>query len=78
MFATWLKEKYGSRIRLDAWGKESAVLNNSMLKNQKLPLDESWEENRIYPAGNPWFFDPDNLNTSRGLRAPLGHHEVSL
>lgn len=64
MFAAWLKEKYLNKDAwLTAWGDQA--INNAMVKNQKLPLDESWEENRIYPAGNPWFFDPDNLNTSQ-------------
>lgn len=64
MFASWLKNKYPTEEAwLDAWGERA--VNCSILSNQKLPLDESWEENRIYPAGNPWFFDPDNLNTSQ-------------
>jgi hypothetical protein len=64
MFALWLKRKYADRAAFEtAWGPQG--LNNSILRNQKLPTDESWEENRIYPAGNPWFFDPDNLNSSQ-------------
>ncbi len=63
-FARWLKEKYGSEEAFrKAWGEQA--LNNSILQNQNLPLDESLAENRIYPAGNPWFFDPVNLNTSQ-------------
>lgn len=64
MFAQWLKNKYGSeQAFLEAWGEKA--LNGSMLPNQKLPQDESWQEERIYPAGNPWFFDPSNLETSQ-------------
>ncbi len=64
MFAEWLKKKYPSEEDfLAAWGKES--LNCSILVNQGLPTDESWAADRIYPAGNPWFFDPDNLNGSQ-------------
>jgi len=64
MFAKWLKEKYGTKEAwLDAWGERA--VNCSIITNQKLPTDESWEDNRIYPAGNPWFFDPSNLNTSQ-------------
>ena len=63
-FAGWLKKKYVTeQAFLAAWGK--AALNCGILSNQKLPLDESWEGNRIYPAGNPWFFDPANLATSQ-------------
>jgi hypothetical protein len=63
-FADWLRKKYTTeRAFLDAWG--SRALNSSILSNQKIPRDESWAERRIYPAGNPWFFDPDNLNTSQ-------------
>ena len=64
LFAAWLKKKYPSEQEfLAAWGE--SALNNGMLTNQGLPVDESWAEDRIYPAGNPWFFDPDNLNTSQ-------------
>lgn len=64
MFAEWLKKKYPSEEAfLAAWGEGS--LNSSVLTNQGLPLDESWADDRIYPAGNPWFFDPVNLNTSQ-------------
>jgi hypothetical protein len=63
LFVDWLKKKYISEQEfLAAWGK--GALNNGILSNQGLPLDESWAEDRIYPAGNPWFFDPDNLDTS--------------
>lgn len=63
-FAQWLKKKYATeQAFLAAWGKEA--LNCSILPNQRLPSDESWVENRIYPAGNPWFFDPANLETSQ-------------
>ncbi|TWU42634.1 glycoside hydrolase family 5 protein [Novipirellula artificiosorum] len=64
MFAEWLKHKYETEAAfLQAWGDKA--LNHGLLKNQKLPQDENWSENRIYPAGNPWFFDPTNLNTSQ-------------
>lgn len=63
-FAQWLKNKYDNEEAfLAAWGDEA--LNGRMVASQDLPLDESWEADRIYPAGNPWFFDPTNLNTSQ-------------
>jgi hypothetical protein len=64
LFAQWLKRKYGGEPAfLAAWGREA--LNCSILANQRLPADESWAAGRIYPAGNPWFFDPANLETSQ-------------
>lgn len=64
LFFNWLKKKYGTKQAFEkAWG--SASLNSSIIKNQKLPTDESWEQGRIYPAGNPWFYDPENLNGSQ-------------
>ena len=63
-FTEWLEKKYGNEEAfLAAWGQ--AALNHEMLANQRMPRDESWAEKRIYPVGNPWFFDPDNLNTSQ-------------
>ena len=63
-FFKWLSKKYRTQDAfLDAWG--SGTLNSSPLRNQRIPQDESWAEGRIYPVGNPWFFDPDNLNTSQ-------------
>ena len=63
-FAKWLKEEYPTEAAFnEAWGENA--LNCSVVADQKLPLDESFAEDRIYPAGNPWFFDPDNLNTSQ-------------
>ncbi len=65
LFAQWLKEKYQTKEAfVEAWG-ERAVVNCGILGNQKLPADESWAEDRIYPAGNPWFFDPTHLDTSQ-------------
>lgn len=64
MFSDWLKKKYGTeQAFMAAWGDKA--LNCSILTNQKIPTDESWANGRIYPAGNPWFFDPDNLETSQ-------------
>ena len=63
-FADWLKAKYEIEAAfLEAWGERA--LNAGLLKNQGVPQDESWAENRIYPVGNPWFYDPANLNTSQ-------------
>ncbi|WP_151669200.1 hypothetical protein [Nitrincola schmidtii] len=64
LFANWLKEKYQTeRAWRNAWGDRA--INASILRNQRIPTDENWNENRIYPIGNPWFFDPDNIDTSQ-------------
>ena len=64
LFAKWLKEKYQTeRAWRNSWGDRA--INASILRNQRIPTDENWNENRIYPIGNPWFFDPDNINTSQ-------------
>lgn len=63
-FAAWLKNKYKDEAAFTAAWSPTA-LNCAILTNQKLPLDESWSDARIYPAGTPWFFNPDNLNTSQ-------------
>jgi hypothetical protein len=64
MFSAWLRKKYGSEETfLAAWG--AGALNSAPLRNFRIPTDESWAENRIYPVGNPWFFDPANLETTQ-------------
>lgn len=64
LFSQWLKEKYSTESEWrSAWGNRA--INSSILRNQRIPTDESWAENRIYPVGNPWFFDPDNIATSQ-------------
>jgi hypothetical protein len=60
-FTQWLKDKYGSRQALIAsWGGDA--LNS--FANEGFS-DESWEQDTIVPAGNPWFFDPDQLAGSQ-------------
>jgi Beta-galactosidase len=60
-FKKWLEARYGSKdALLDAWGKRA--LNS--FADEGL-TDESWEEDRIYPAGNPWFFDPTQIEGSQ-------------
>lgn len=58
-FTDWLEKKYGSKDGLlAAWGGEQAL--NSFV-NEGF-TNESWEARSIVPAGNPWFYDPDQLN----------------
>lgn len=60
-FTQWLKAKYGTKEKLlAAWGE--GALNS--FQNEKL-LDESWEDATIVPTGNPWFYDPTQLEGSQ-------------
>ncbi len=65
-FAQWLKEKYGTKqALLEAWGQGGL---NSFGETKM--VDESWEEEFIIPFGNPWFWDPENLETSQKAKKP--------
>ena len=56
-FFEWLKAKYGTeQALLAAWGP--SPLNTFVAEGF---TGESWESGVIYPAGNPWFYDPDQL-----------------
>lgn len=56
-FFQWLKDKYGTeKALLDAWGN-SAI---NVFANERM-LGEGWDKGLIYPVGNPWFFDPEQL-----------------
>jgi len=60
-FCDWLQARYGSEGALrSAWGE--GALNS--FSNEGL-TGESWEEKTIVPAGNPWFFDPDQMAGSQ-------------
>jgi len=64
LFFDWLKDKYRSREKLiEAWGE--GVIGS--FKAERM-ADESWADGRIYPVGNPWFFDPDQLDGSQKHR----------
>lgn len=61
LFTTWLKKKYPTeQALLAAWGP--SALN--AFTNEKL-TGESWADNTILPIGNPWFFDPAQLEGSQ-------------
>ena len=63
-FCAWLKKRYGAKETLiEAWGKDAlnSFGNEGFTK-------ESWEEEAIVPAGNPWFFDPDQLAGSQKVK----------
>jgi len=57
-FFQWLKAKYGSEKALnDAWG--AAVINSFAAEKM---TGEGWDKGVLYPVGNPWFFDPEQLD----------------
>ncbi len=63
-FCDWLQARYGSeQALLAAWGE--GALNS--FGNEGL-TGESWDQRTIVPAGNPWFFDPDQLNGSQAVK----------
>ncbi|MBN2327983.1 MAG: beta-galactosidase [Candidatus Omnitrophica bacterium] len=64
MFSDWLKEKYGSQEGLEkAWGKEAI----DSFANEGFK-DEHLDRRNIAPAGNPWFYDPAQLNGSQSVK----------
>ncbi len=64
-FAAWLRAKYGNEAGLKkAWG--DGGLNT--FAGEGFP-GESLDKNYIVPAGNPWFYDPDQLKGSQRNRA---------
>ena len=68
-FTQWLRRKYGTEARLlEAWGPNS--LNAFAGEGF---TGESWDANTIVPVGNPWFFDPDQLEGSQRARARRLH-----
>jgi hypothetical protein len=63
-FFAWLKSKYPTQdALLKAWGQNMI----GTFAGEQL-ADESWEKGLIYPVGNPWFFDPDQLEGSQASR----------
>lgn len=63
-FFQWLVRKYGTEEKLiAAWGEGQI----GTFTAERL-ADEGWERGVIYPVGNPWFFDPDQLNGSQRAR----------
>ena len=63
-FTTWLLEKYGEEAAVMArWGNRA--LNS--FGNEGL-VGESWAQGNIVPAGNPWFYDPAQLDGSQRLK----------
>lgn len=65
-FCDWLRAKYGSHAGLVAsWGKGAL---NSFGGEGFATSGEHLDAGTILPLGNPWFWDPDNLNGSQAFR----------
>jgi hypothetical protein len=68
-FTRWLKAKYGTEAKLlETWGPDS--LNSFPGEGF---TGESWNEETIVPVGNPWFFDPAQLEGSQKPKAKRLH-----
>lgn len=66
MFTTWLLNRYGSKQAvLDRWGPDML----GTFKAEGFP-GESLDDQTVLPLGNPWFWDPENIQTSQQARAP--------
>ena len=64
-FSDWLAKKYGSAADLArAWGPKAL----DSFKGDGFPDGESLDKRNILPIGNPWYWDPTNLNGSQSFR----------
>jgi len=65
-FSDWLKKKYGSQEALvKAWGEQAF---DSFEYEGFPPVGEELDKRNILPLGNPWYWDPTNLDTSQKFR----------
>jgi hypothetical protein len=65
-FCGWLRKKYGSQEGLvKAWGEKAF----DGFANEGFPsAGEQLDKNNILPIGNPWYWDPEQLNGSQAFR----------
>jgi hypothetical protein len=64
-FSDWLKTKYGSKDGLlQAWGQKAL----DGFQNDGFAAGENLDERNILPLGNPWYWDPGQLNGSQTYR----------
>lgn len=65
-FCDWLRKKYGSHEGLlAAWGARAL---NSFGAEGFAASGEGLDANNILPLGNPWFWDPEQLDGSQAFR----------
>lgn len=65
-FCAWLRAKYGTHERLrSAWGDKAF---DGFASDGFPPVGENLDKNNILPIGNPWYWDPAQLNGSQAYR----------
>lgn len=65
-FCNWLRGKYGDQAGLEkAWGRQAL---DSFQGEGFDTGGERLEKNNILPLGNPWYWDPDQLDGSQAFR----------
>ena len=65
-FCEWLRKKYGSHEKLvEAWGAQAL---DSFAGEGFGGEPENLDKGNILPLGNPWFWDPDQLDGSQAFR----------
>ena len=65
-FCDWLRAKYGTHDKLRAaWGDKAF---DGFAKDGFPPVGEHLDKNNILPIGNPWYWDPAQLNGSQAFR----------
>jgi len=65
-FSDWLRTKYGTQEKLAAaWGEKAF----DGFENDGFPkVGERLDKDNILPLGNPWYFDPAQLDGSQAFR----------
>ncbi len=65
-FCDWLRSRYGTHEKLRAaWGDKAF---DGFAKDGFPPVGENLDRNNILPLGNPWYWDPAQLNGSQAFR----------
>jgi hypothetical protein len=65
-FCDWLRNKYGTHEKLrTAWGDKAF---DGFANEGFPPVGEHLDKNNILPIGNPWYWDPAQLNGSQAYR----------
>lgn len=64
-FCEWLRKKYGGHEQLlAAWGQEAL----DSFAGEGFARGEQLDQQNILPLGNPWFWDPQQLEGSQAFR----------